>query len=159
MVNILPSNEGTVGSIPGQWTKIPQALEPKNQSLKQKQYCNKFDKDIKRGSTFPLPKIIKVKNPLRNIKLITIVPFGNIQWLSVNKDKTGNSLWVQWLGLCSSMAEGMGLILGWGIKIPQDVFWDKKKKKKNYFTIYPFGPFKFWTTKMCYISKTKHWMR
>lgn len=70
----------------------------------------------------PPQKKIKMQNPLCNIKLITIVPFGNIQWLSVNKVKTGNSLWVQWLELCSPMAEGMGLILGWGIQILQAVF-------------------------------------
>ena len=31
----------------------------------------------------------------------------------------GNSLAVQWLGLCAFTAEGSGLIPGWGTKIPQ----------------------------------------
>ena len=38
------SNAGCVGSIPPQGAKIPQALWPKNQNIKQKQYCNKFSK-------------------------------------------------------------------------------------------------------------------
>ena len=43
------SNEGGVGSIPGRGAKIPHALWPKNQNVKQKQYCNKFNKDFKNG--------------------------------------------------------------------------------------------------------------
>ena len=38
------SNAGG-GQIPGQEAKIPQGLQPKNQNIKQKQYCNKFNKD------------------------------------------------------------------------------------------------------------------
>ena len=30
----------------------------------------------------------------------------------------GNSLVVQWLGLCTLTAEGLGSIPGWGTKIP-----------------------------------------
>ena len=37
------------GSIPGQGAKIPHASGPKNQNIKQKQYCNKFYKDFKNG--------------------------------------------------------------------------------------------------------------
>ena len=33
--------------IPGQGSKIPHALGPKNQHIKQKQYCNKFNKGFK----------------------------------------------------------------------------------------------------------------
>ena len=40
------SNAGGVGLIPGQGTKIPHASQPKNQNIKQKQYCNKFNKDF-----------------------------------------------------------------------------------------------------------------
>jgi hypothetical protein len=43
----LPSNAGVAGSIPGWEAKIPRALRPKNQNIKQKQYCNKFIKDLK----------------------------------------------------------------------------------------------------------------
>ena len=45
----MPSNAGGVGSIPGQGTKIPHASGPKIQNIRQKQYCNKFDKDFKNG--------------------------------------------------------------------------------------------------------------
>ena len=34
------------GSIPGQEAKIPGDLQPKSQ-IKEKQYCNKFNKDLK----------------------------------------------------------------------------------------------------------------
>ena len=48
-----PSNAG-VGSIPGPGAKISRALGSKNQNIKQKQCCNKFNKDVKNG---PAPKI------------------------------------------------------------------------------------------------------
>ena len=44
-----PSNVGDAGSIPGWGAKMPQALWLKNQNIKQKQYCNKFNKDHKNG--------------------------------------------------------------------------------------------------------------
>ena len=47
MVKTSPSNAGGVGLIPGQGAKIPHALWPKNQNIKQKQYCNKCNKDFK----------------------------------------------------------------------------------------------------------------
>ena len=46
----------------------------------------------------------------------------------------GTSLVVQWLRLCASIAGGMGLIPGWGNKIPhaaQNKNLKKKKLKKN----------------------------
>ena len=43
----LPSNAAGGGSIPGLEAKIPHASWPKNQSKKQKQWCNKFNKDFK----------------------------------------------------------------------------------------------------------------
>ena len=46
MVKTLPSNTGGAGSIPGGGAKIPLALQPKHQNIKQKQYCNKFNKDF-----------------------------------------------------------------------------------------------------------------
>ena len=52
MVKILPFSAGNVGSIPGQGAKIPHVSRPKTQNIKQKQYCNKFNKDlIKRQHT------------------------------------------------------------------------------------------------------------
>ena len=47
VVEIWPSKTGCVGSIPDWGTKIPGASWPTNQNMKQKQYCNKFDKDLK----------------------------------------------------------------------------------------------------------------
>ena len=48
MVKNLPSNAASEDSIPSQRTKIPHALQPKNQNINQKQYCNKFNKDFKK---------------------------------------------------------------------------------------------------------------
>ena len=49
VVKTSPSNAGGAGLIPGRETKIPHALQPKNQNIEQKQYCNKFNKDFKHG--------------------------------------------------------------------------------------------------------------
>ena len=48
-VKTLPSNAEGVGLIPGQGVKIPNAWWPKNQNIKQKQHCDKFNKDLKNG--------------------------------------------------------------------------------------------------------------
>ena len=45
VVKTLPSNAGVAGSIPGQGPKIPHVSEPKNQNIKQKRYCNKYNND------------------------------------------------------------------------------------------------------------------
>ena len=45
-----PFNSGGVSSIAGGETKIPHASQPKNQDIKKKQYCNKFNKDFKNES-------------------------------------------------------------------------------------------------------------
>ena len=47
-INTSPSNAGSAGSIPGGGTKIPYAARPKSQNIKQKQYCNQFNKDLKK---------------------------------------------------------------------------------------------------------------
>ena len=44
---------GWAGSIPGQGAKTPHDLQPRNQNIEWKQYCNKFNKDFKNG---PHPK-------------------------------------------------------------------------------------------------------
>ena len=49
VVETSPSSAGGAGSIPGQGAKIPHASWPKNQNIKQKQYCNKCNKDFKNG--------------------------------------------------------------------------------------------------------------
>ena len=64
MVKTLPSNIGGAGSIPGRGAKIPHASRPKNQNIKQKQYCNRFSKDFKSG---PHPKnLLKKRNVTEN---------------------------------------------------------------------------------------------
>ena len=42
--------EGGVGVIICQGVKIPHTSQPKNENIKQKQYCNKFNKYFKNGS-------------------------------------------------------------------------------------------------------------
>jgi len=49
VVKTSPSNTGGMGPIPGQGAKIPHAS--KNQTIKHKQYCNKFNKDKKKQKT------------------------------------------------------------------------------------------------------------
>ena len=49
VVKTWPSNAGGAGSFPGQGAEIPHALGPKNQNIKQKLYCNKFNEDFKNG--------------------------------------------------------------------------------------------------------------
>ena len=44
VVGTSPSTEGGAGSIPGQGTRIPHVSQPKNQNIKQKQYCSRFNK-------------------------------------------------------------------------------------------------------------------
>ena len=48
-VKTLPSNTWGAGLIPGGEVKIPHALWPRNQTIKQKQCYNKFHKDFKNG--------------------------------------------------------------------------------------------------------------
>ena len=48
-VKTSPSTAGGAGLIPGRGAKIPHASQPKIQNIKQKQNCNKFNKDFKNG--------------------------------------------------------------------------------------------------------------
>ena len=47
VVKTSSSNAGAMCSIPGWGAKTPHTSQPKSQNLKQKQYCNKFNKDFK----------------------------------------------------------------------------------------------------------------
>ena len=49
VVRTSPSNAEGRGSIPAQGTEIPYALWPKNQNIRQKHYCNKFNKYFLNG--------------------------------------------------------------------------------------------------------------
>ena len=46
MIKTLSSNARDVGLIPGWGARIPHASQPKKQNIKQKQNCNKFNKDF-----------------------------------------------------------------------------------------------------------------
>ena len=61
VVKTPPSNAGGAGSIPGQGAKTPHTSRPKNQNIKQNQYCNKFNKDLKK-------KIVHIKKNLKKKK-------------------------------------------------------------------------------------------
>ena len=47
VVKTSSSNTGGAGLILGQEAKIPHTSGPKNQNLREKQHCNKFNKDLK----------------------------------------------------------------------------------------------------------------
>ena len=61
MVKTSPASAGGAGSIPGQGVKIPQASWPKNQNIKHKQCCDKFNKDFKTGP-FKKKKTLRKEN-------------------------------------------------------------------------------------------------
>ena len=64
MVKTLASNAEGAGPIPIWGAKIPHDLWPKNQNRKQKQYCNKFNKDFKKCSTFKKINLKKIKDDI-----------------------------------------------------------------------------------------------
>ena len=76
VVKTLPSSAGSVGSIPGWGAKIPHASWPKNQNIKQKQYCNKFNKNFK--------KLVHIKKILkkRKKKKYSLHPVSRWSWIS-----------------------------------------------------------------------------
>ena len=49
VVKTSPSKAGSAGSTPGWESNIPCASLQKKQNKKQKQYCNKFNKNFKNG--------------------------------------------------------------------------------------------------------------
>jgi len=49
VVKTLSYNAGSAGSISGRGAEIPHASRPENQNIKQKQFCNKFNKDFENG--------------------------------------------------------------------------------------------------------------
>ena len=65
VVKTLPSDAGGAGSIPGRGAKIPHASRPEKtkQNIKQKQYCNKINKDFKNGPHQKNLKKKKKKDP------------------------------------------------------------------------------------------------
>ena len=47
MAKTSAANAGDVGSVLGRGAKIPHNFGPNSQNIKQKQYCNKTDKEFK----------------------------------------------------------------------------------------------------------------
>ena len=61
MVKTLSYNAGSPGLISGRGAEVPHASRPENQNIKQKQYCNKFNKDFENG---PHQKKKKIKKKI-----------------------------------------------------------------------------------------------
>ena len=86
VVKTSPSNAEGVGLIPGWGTKTTHAWNPKSKNIKQKQYCNRFNKDFKNGPYRNyLKKLINTKilkctdeKPLTPIKILWISETQNI---------------------------------------------------------------------------------
>ena len=57
--------QGFVDSIPGWGVKIPYVSRPKTKNIKQKQYCNKFNKDLKKKKVVHIKKNVKKKEYYR----------------------------------------------------------------------------------------------
>ena len=67
----LPVQVGGASSIPGQGVKIPHALGPKHQNIKQKRYCNTFNKDFQNGPHQKKKILNKIKRKTggRNVQM------------------------------------------------------------------------------------------
>ena len=106
MVKTLPSNAGAAGSIPGQGAKIPHASRPKNQNIKEKQYCNKFNKDLKNGPHQKkkiLKKFFEYKDSVKYL-------LGEWRYKQIWGQKWGSENLYLWLPPCRSL---------WTTLIPQ----------------------------------------
>ena len=98
-----PSNAGSAGLMPGGGTRIPHAA-------------------------WHAPP-----HPPKNIYIYTQAKTTNGigSEVSSKEGKSGNSLAVQWLGLCASTAGGPGSIPGRGTEIPQATRHSQKQKKES----------------------------
>ena len=78
MVKTSPSNRGATDSILGRGAKILHALQAKKKkqllkthththNIKQKQYCNKFNKDFKNGPHGKKNQLHEFNDPLNNL--------------------------------------------------------------------------------------------
>ena len=73
VVKISPFNAGSLGSIPGQEVKILHAFRMKNQDIRQKQYCNKFNEDFLNG-----PHFFNLKKKINVIKSQDFLPIFSL---------------------------------------------------------------------------------
>ena len=83
MVKTLPSNAGGVVLVLGRRVKILHAWWPKNQHVKERRYCNKFNTGFKKG---PHQTIFK-----KNIDCP--VKFSDRQWIILEHRYTPYNLW------------------------------------------------------------------
>ena len=67
---------------PGQRAKIPHAYQPKNQNIKQKQYCTKLNEDFLNGLN---PKKKKTKQKKKNTLPKKRVNYNLKKYLDENK--------------------------------------------------------------------------
>ena len=70
LVKISPSNAGSASLIPSKGTKIPLALRPRNQNIRQKLCCNKFNEDFKKWSTSKKKKLEKEGQKWQGMNII-----------------------------------------------------------------------------------------
>ena len=90
MVKTSPFNAGGVGSIPGWGAKIPHALRAKKpKNIKQKQYCNKFNKGFKSGP-HQKKKSLKKKKEI----FIPVDPVNQFKEIEIHKKFVYTDFWV-----------------------------------------------------------------
>ena len=75
-------------------------------------------------------KIWKISMKMGILKVGSWILRNRSNFTGLKQHVLGNSLAVQWLGLCASKAGSLGLIPHWGTKIPASG--TAKKKKKEY---------------------------
>ena len=117
MVKTLPSSAEGTRSIPGRGTKIPNALGPESQNIKQKQYCNKFNKDKKKKKNqiknLSNQKIIVLSKRSYN-KIYQIFQKNQCEILSVVFSLASSSLFSPFLVLVCWFCSGLDThLLGW----------------------------------------------
>ena len=73
VVKTLPPSAGGVGLTLGQGPKITHAFQSKKQNIKQKQYCNKFNKAFKNETHTKV-----LKNRMHFLDLLNMVPLTHL---------------------------------------------------------------------------------
>ena len=113
MVKTLPFNSGSVSSILGQGAKIPHGSWPKNQNIKQKQYCNKLNKDFKKWSTLKKKTLKKTIEDIISLLFIKHAPLVHNLKIKLVKLITWASLVAQTVKNLPAMQETPVQYLGW----------------------------------------------
>ena len=110
VVKTSSSNARGAGSTPAQGAEIPHALWPKNPNIKQKQYCNKFNKDFKNG---PHQKNLKIKVKFGQLLLSRFLEYpGRIAMTSSETLETyvGLRCWMAWFAVIVSLLNWMASV-------------------------------------------------